>query len=49
MVVSVWLTPTCPFTPEVLRGKERAPTLSPFVVVTFGFVVESLKELGGAS
>jgi len=33
----------------VLRTKERAPTLSPFVVFTFGFEIESIKELGGAS
>jgi hypothetical protein len=33
----------------VLRTKERAPTPLPSVEVTFGFVVESIKELGGAS
>jgi hypothetical protein len=33
----------------VLRVKELAPTPSPSVVFTFGLVVESIKELGGAS
>jgi hypothetical protein len=33
----------------VLRVKECAPTLSPFVVFTFGLIVESIKEFGGAS
>jgi hypothetical protein len=28
---------------------ERAPTPSPSNVFTFGFIVESIKELGGAS
>jgi hypothetical protein len=32
-----------------VRAKECAPTPSPSVVFTFGFVVESSKELGGAS
>jgi hypothetical protein len=36
----------------VLRAREHAPTPSPFVVskvvFTFGLLVESLKELGGA-
>jgi hypothetical protein len=41
--------PTHPSTPEVLRIRERAPTSSPFVVFTFGFAIESIKELGGAS
>jgi hypothetical protein len=41
--------PTCPFTPEVLQAKERAPTRSPFVVFTFKLIVESIKELGGMS
>jgi hypothetical protein len=31
----------------VLRAKEHAPTFFPFVVFTFGLVVESIKELGG--
>jgi hypothetical protein len=39
----------CLSTFEVLRAKECVETLSPFVVFTFGFVVESIKELGGAS
>jgi hypothetical protein len=30
----------------VLRVEERAPTL-PSTIFTFGFVVESIKELGG--
>jgi hypothetical protein len=33
----------------VLRAREHAPTPSPSVVFTFGFAVESIKELGGAS
>jgi hypothetical protein len=41
--------PTHPSTPEVLQVKERAPTPFPSTVVTFGLVVESIKELGGAS
>jgi hypothetical protein len=39
----------CPFTPEVLQAKEHAPTPFPSIVFTFGFAVESIKELGGAS
>jgi hypothetical protein len=42
-------TPTCPFTPEVLRIKECTPTSYPSVVFTFGLIVESIKEFGGAS
>jgi hypothetical protein len=38
-----------PSTPEVLRVKESAPTPSPSFIFTFGLVVESIKELGGAS
>jgi hypothetical protein len=41
--------PTCPSTPEVLRARECTPTFSPFIVVTFGLAIESIKELGGAS
>jgi len=41
-------TLACHFTPKVLQAKERATT-PPFVVFTFGFVVESIKELGGVS
>jgi len=40
---------THPSTPEMLGARERAPTLSPFVVVTFGLAIESIKEVGGAS
>jgi len=39
--------PTRPSTPKVLRARERAPITSPFVVITFGLVVESIQELGG--
>jgi hypothetical protein len=38
-----------PSTLEVQRARERALTPFPFVVFTFGFVVESIKELGGVS
>jgi hypothetical protein len=38
-----------PLYPEVLQVKERAPTLSLFVVFIFGLIIESIKELGGAS
>jgi hypothetical protein len=30
----------------MLLTKEQAPTLSPSIVFTFGFIVESIKELG---
>jgi hypothetical protein len=40
---------TRPSTPKVLRARERAPILSPFVVFTFGLVVESIREFGVAS
>jgi hypothetical protein len=33
----------------MLQARERAPTLSPFIIFTFGFTIESIKELGGAS
>jgi hypothetical protein len=33
----------------VLRARKCAPTLSPFVVYTFGVAIESIEELGGAS
>jgi hypothetical protein len=33
----------------VLQAKERAPTLYPSDVFTFGLIVESIKEFGGAS
>jgi hypothetical protein len=38
-----------PFTPKVLRIRERAPTPSSFVIFTFGFAFESIKEFGGLS
>jgi len=38
-----------PFTPKVLQARELAPTPSPSIVFTFGFIVESIKELGGVS
>jgi len=41
--------PARPPTLEVVRARECAPILSPFIVFTFKFVVESIKELGGAS
>jgi hypothetical protein len=37
--------PARPFTLEVLRVKERAPTPSPSIVFIFGLVVESIKKL----
>ncbi len=40
---------THPSTPEMLRAKERTPTPSPSIVVTFRFAVECIKELGGVS
>ncbi len=39
---------TCPFTLKMLRARERTLT-PPFVVFTFGLIVESTKEFGGAS
>jgi hypothetical protein len=33
----------------MLQAKKHAPTPSPSIVFTFGLVVESIKELGGAS
>jgi hypothetical protein len=41
--------PIHPSTPEMLWAKERTPTPYPFVVFTFGFRVESIRELRGAS
>jgi hypothetical protein len=41
--------PTCPFTPKVLQTRERTPTPSPFAIFTYGLVVESIRESGGAS
>ncbi len=37
-----------PSTPNVLQAMEHAPTF-PSVIFTFGLIVESIKELGGAS
>jgi hypothetical protein len=39
----------CPSTLEVLWTKKRAPTPYPFIVFTFGLVVESIHEFRGAS
>jgi hypothetical protein len=33
----------------MLQAKECAPTPCPFVVFTFKLIIESIKELGGAS
>jgi len=33
----------------MLQAKEHAPTPSPSIIFTFGFTVESIKELGGVS
>jgi hypothetical protein len=33
----------------VLQTKEPTPTPYPFVIFTFGFTIESIKEFGGAS
>jgi hypothetical protein len=41
--------PARPSTPEVLQVRERTPTPYRFFVFTFGFVVESINEFGGAS
>jgi hypothetical protein len=38
-----------PSTPEMLWTRERAPTPSLSIVFIFGLIVESIKELGGAS
>jgi hypothetical protein len=35
-----------PFTLGVLQIKKRTPILSLFVVFTFGFTIESIKEFG---
>jgi hypothetical protein len=40
---------TCLSTPKVLPTKERTPILYPFIVFTFGLIVESIKEFGGVS
>jgi len=36
-------------TPEVLQNRECTLIPYPFVVSTFGFTIESIKEFGGAS
>ncbi len=43
--------PTHPSTPQVLQAKERVRTFSLSTAITFGLIVESIKELelGGAS
>ncbi len=41
--------PTRPFTPKVLRTREHTLISFSFVVFAFGFVIESIKELRGAS
>jgi hypothetical protein len=41
--------PRCPSTVKVLRTRECALIPYPFVIFTFGFEVEFIKELGGAS
>ncbi len=41
-------TPTRLSTPKVLQARECAPTSSSSIVLTFGIIVESIKELGGA-
>jgi hypothetical protein len=41
--------PTHLSTPEMLRVRECIPTISPSSIFTFGFVVEFVKEFGGAS
>jgi hypothetical protein len=42
-------TPAHPFTSKMLWTRERTLTPYPFVVFTFGLVVESIKKFGGAS
>jgi hypothetical protein len=43
------VAPTRLFTLKVLRAKKHTPTSYPFVVFTFGLIVEFIKEFGGAS
>jgi hypothetical protein len=33
----------------MLQTKEHAPTPYPFIVFTFGFTIQSIKEFGGVS
>ncbi len=40
---------TCHSTPKMLRNRECAPTPSTSIVFTFGFTIESIKKLRGAS
>ncbi len=39
----------CPSTLEMLWAKERTLPPSPFIVITFGLTIESIKELGTTS
>ncbi len=39
---------TCPSSSKVLQAKVHTPTPYPFAVFTFGLIVESIKEFGGA-
>jgi len=41
--------PARPCTPEMLQAREHIPTPYPFVIFTFGLIVESIKEFGGVS
>jgi len=41
--------PTRPSTLEVLRVRECTPIPYPFVVFTFGLIIEYVKEFGGES
>jgi hypothetical protein len=52
--LSIFLVPIpefqhAPLPPEMLQARERTPIFFPSIVFTFGFIVESIKELGGAS
>jgi len=38
-----------PSTPEVLQARECTLNPYPFIVFTFGFIIESINEFGGAS
>ncbi len=40
---------SCPSILKVLRARERTLTFYLFIVFTFGFAIESIKEFGGAS
>jgi hypothetical protein len=41
--------PAHPYIPKMLWAKKCTPIFSPFAILVFGLVVESIKELGGAS